>query len=101
MWHYVCAQTGEVCLDILKTTWSPAWTLHSVCQAIMALLSDPAADSPLNCDAGGWCALRHRGPAGLTPLAGEANAAREIYLCTHKMSAHVWVSAHVPPLARV
>jgi peroxin-4 len=45
-------KTGEVCLDILKTNWTPAWTLLSVCQAVLAMLSDPNADSPLNCDAG-------------------------------------------------
>ena len=45
-------QTGEICLDILKGSWTPAWTLHAVCQAIVALMCDSAPDSPLNCDAG-------------------------------------------------
>ena len=45
-------RTGEVCVDILKNAWSPAWTLASVCHAVRALLAAPAPDSPLNCDAG-------------------------------------------------
>ena len=44
--------TGEICLDILKKEWSPAWSLQSASRAIMTLLAEPAADSPLNCDAG-------------------------------------------------
>lgn len=49
-------RTGEICLDILKQNWTPAWDLQGACRAILALLSDPAADSPLNCDAGVRCA---------------------------------------------
>mmetsp|Transcript_5901 Transcript_5901/g.19541 ORF Transcript_5901/g.19541 Transcript_5901/m.19541 type:complete len:156 (+) Transcript_5901:96-563(+) len=49
----VLFKTGEICLDILKSdSWTPAWTLQSVCRAVMALLSHPEADSPLNCDCG-------------------------------------------------
>ncbi|CAE7033114.1 PEX4 [Symbiodinium sp. CCMP2456] len=44
--------TGELCLDIVKTDWSPAWTLQYVCRAVIALLRDPNPESPLNCDAG-------------------------------------------------
>lgn len=45
-------KTGEICLDILKNAWSPAWTLQSTCRAIIVLLSDAEPESPLNCDAG-------------------------------------------------
>lgn len=60
-------KTGEVCLDILKTNWTPAWTLASVCQAIVSMLSDPNADSPLNCDAGNL--VRHGDIRGFNSVA--------------------------------
>ena len=45
-------RSGEICLDILKDAWTPIWTLESTCRAVIALLANPEADSPLNCDAG-------------------------------------------------
>ncbi|KAL4401080.1 E2 ubiquitin-protein ligase peroxin 4 [Malassezia pachydermatis] len=44
-------KTGEICLDVLQAQWSPAWTLHSACTAVLALLDTPEPDSPLNVDA--------------------------------------------------
>ena len=46
-------ESGEICLDILKAKdWTPAWTMESLCIAIINLLVNPNADSPLNCDSG-------------------------------------------------
>lgn len=43
-------QTGEICLDLLKTSWTGAYTISSTLSAIHQLLSYPDPNSPLNVD---------------------------------------------------
>ncbi|KAI9819698.1 MAG: hypothetical protein M1832_003932 [Thelocarpon impressellum] len=43
-------QTGEICLDLLKQAWSPAYGIARTLQSVRLLLADPAPESPLNVD---------------------------------------------------
>ncbi|ELR05067.1 hypothetical protein GMDG_01637 [Pseudogymnoascus destructans 20631-21] len=43
-------ETGEVCLDLLKDNWSPAYTLEKTVEAVALMLANPGVDSPLNVD---------------------------------------------------
>ena len=54
--------TGEVCLDILKSEWSTMWSLSKIGKALSSLLFDPNAESPLNCDAGRPSSPRQHDP---------------------------------------
>ena len=91
----VLFRTGEICLDILKPdAWTPAWTLQSVSRAVVALLSHPEADSPLNCDCG---TLPRMPPAPAGFRLPETAWRRAALLTTH---AGAQVSAHAAPLAR-
>ncbi|KAF2666940.1 UBC-like protein [Microthyrium microscopicum] len=43
-------RTGEICLDTLKTAWSPALQISSTMTVVAQLLQSPEPDSPLNID---------------------------------------------------
>lgn len=44
-------KTGEICLDLLKTSWTPAYGIVSTLEAVQQLMSAGGeVDSPLNID---------------------------------------------------
>lgn len=42
--------TGEICLDLLKDAWTPAYSVLECVRAVRLLLAAPGVDSPLNVD---------------------------------------------------
>ena len=51
IYHPNIDKLGKVCLDILKDKWTPALRIKTVVLSIMALLSTPNPDDPLNNEA--------------------------------------------------
>ncbi|KAK4195670.1 putative ubiquitin protein [Triangularia verruculosa] len=43
-------ETGEICLDLLKDAWTPAYNVLECVKAVRMLLDHPGVDSPLNVD---------------------------------------------------
>ncbi|KAI8632357.1 ubiquitin-conjugating enzyme [Xylariaceae sp. FL1651] len=46
----VSLKDGEICLDLLKDAWTPAYSVLECVRAVRMLLSCPETDSPLNVD---------------------------------------------------
>jgi peroxin-4 len=46
----IALNTGEICLDLLKDAWTPAYSVLECVRAVRMLLACPETDSPLNVD---------------------------------------------------
>lgn len=51
VWHPNVSKTGTICLDVLKSNWTPAMFTSSIISAVQVLLETPNPSSPLNNEA--------------------------------------------------
>eukprot|EP00462_Mataza_sp_D1_P000877 CAMPEP_0175097664 /NCGR_PEP_ID=MMETSP0086_2-20121207/5408_1 /TAXON_ID=136419 /ORGANISM="Unknown Unknown, Strain D1" /LENGTH=192 /DNA_ID=CAMNT_0016371191 /DNA_START=45 /DNA_END=623 /DNA_ORIENTATION=+ len=61
IWHpNVSSANGAICLDILKSEWSPALTLRTALLSIQALLTCPNPDDPQDAQVAGQYKSDHK-----------------------------------------
>ena len=50
IFHPNISYTGEICMDLLKESWSPVITISNLILSLISLLNDPNLDDPLSLD---------------------------------------------------